>query len=106
MNNFEKIMVDAIDSIEETCTIFYQQKNEEGYQLLDRTIKLLTSIIDELYMLKSKGINIGINENELMMRLSDAMDALQAKDTILLSDIMKFEVLELIKIVKGTIPNN
>lgn len=106
MNSFDKIMTDTIDSIEETCTIFYQQKNDEGYQLLDTTIRLLTSVIEELYTLKSKGINIGINENILMIKFSEAMDALQIKDTILLSDILQFEVLELIKIVKRTIPNN
>lgn len=106
MNNIDRIIMNTIDSIEETCVSFYQQRNDEGYLLLDNTIKLLMKVIDELYILKSKGIDVGINENELMTKLSEAMNALQIKDTILLSDIMQFEVLDLIKIVQKTISHN
>lgn len=99
MNELEQILYQIIDSIDETTTLFYQRKTEEGYQRLQTTLEEIVGAVDRLYTQKNVQAN---NSNDILNILGTAMTALENKDTILLSDILKFDLKqELVKTVKS-----
>jgi hypothetical protein len=86
-----------VQTIEETTTMFYQQKNDSGYKQLDHTLAVLMQGIDHLLKLKKDGFDINIDEKEINQVLSNAIEALTKKDTILLSDVLQYDLIGLLK---------
>ena len=80
------------EQIEELTDCFYQQKIEDGYEKLEKLYPYLISIIDELNELENKN-EFNVNISNILNKLKDTMLALENKDIILLSDIMKYELL-------------
>jgi hypothetical protein len=95
MTNLKHKLAMAIQSIEQTTELFYQQKRELGYQNLESTLALLTQVISDIFEYKSQGNEIGIDESQLIIVLTKAMKAIEMKDTILLSDILLYDLKEL-----------
>lgn len=84
-----KIMfLEAISEIEENTLLFYQQKNKEGFTKLDGT---LAKLIETISTIQGSNLN-NIDEKKLNEILSNAMNAIAAEDTILLSDILYFDL--------------
>jgi replicative DNA helicase len=92
MMNLKSEIFEVLQSIEHTTTLFYQQKNQEGYQALDRTLNSMIQSIDQIYRYQKENNKIYIEENELNTVLGKAMTAIQQGDMILLSDILIFEL--------------
>lgn len=84
--------MEAMQAIEETTTLFYQQKNQEGYQLLNHTLTVLIQVVNEIFTIKQENNTIDIDEQKLNLVLGDAMVAIEQKDTILLSDLLNFDL--------------
>ncbi|ROR31544.1 hypothetical protein EDD66_101161 [Mobilisporobacter senegalensis] len=95
MRELKDIIKESIQSINQTTELFYQQKTKEGYEQLENTLILLSNTMNSVFSYIKEGNDIGINENELVQLLSDAMNAMEKKDIILLSDILQYELKEL-----------
>lgn len=95
MNDLKSILQMTSNSIEETTALFYQQKLSEGFRKLMPTLNLLTQAIDAIYTYKAEGKELELDTEGLMNTLKDAMHALEEKDTVLLSDILTYEVKDL-----------
>ncbi len=82
--------------IELTAELFYKQKNQEGYQSLVEVIDGLLAITSELKEIEE-------NEQIIMLRdklteiLKDITDAMLQKDTILIADMIKYEIMEVLE---------
>jgi hypothetical protein len=72
--------------------LFYQQKNKEGYESLNETLTILIQTVDLMSKAESENVNLSIDVNQINQFLGNAMRALQQKDTILLSDILTFDI--------------
>ncbi len=92
MGNMRVRIEEAISSIEQTTDKFYQNKTEDGYNQLGETISILTETINEIYEYKMQGNEIGIDENALVEVLTEAMNAMENKDMLLLADILQYEL--------------
>jgi hypothetical protein len=92
MINLKNTIQDAVQAIEQTTTLFYQQKNSEGYQQLNQTLNSLMQAVDVIITAKVNGNHINIDEQKLNAVLGRAMTAIENEDTILLSDILVFEL--------------
>lgn len=92
MMNLKSAILEATQAIDETTTLFYQQKNPEGYQLLDHTLGVLMQAVNLISTNKLETNGIHIDELELNTVLGNAMTAIKQSDTILLSDILKFDL--------------
>lgn len=95
MEDLKNMLNESIQSIERTTDIFYQQKNKQGYKELENTLALLTQTMNEIFTYKLEGHEVGIDENQLIQVLTEAMKAIEVKDTVLLSDILQYELKEL-----------
>lgn len=74
------------EELEQVTEMFYQQKSKEGYEKLQ---VLLADI--SLYV---SGVQDEEQQQELLETLTEALDAMEQKDTTLLADILKYELLE------------
>jgi molecular chaperone GrpE (heat shock protein) len=96
----KEMVMEAIDSIEQVADLFYQQKDKDGYEILEGTLNLLVLLFDKL--VNNKDVLVNISEEQFNANLAEAMRALEKKDTILLADILKYEIGEMLNdIVKS-----
>ncbi len=79
-----------IQSIEETTTLFYQNKMQIGYQKLE---ELISSIDLAMVELSEMDIKI-LEEGKLTSILTEAMNAMEHQDALLLADILEYELKE------------
>lgn len=103
MDILKKKIVIAKQSIDETTDLFYQNKTNEGYKRFEDTITVLTDTINNIFEYKNQGYDIGIEEPHLVEVLTNAMNAMEEKDALLLSDILNYELKELFEQVDETI---
>lgn len=94
MTHLKKILNEAIESIDITTGLFYQQKKKEGYESLNETLTILIQTVDLMSKAASENVDLSIDVNQINQFLGNAMRALQQKDTILLSDILTYDIKE------------
>lgn len=97
MNELRLALQESIQSIEQTTELFYQQKIEAGYIELQNTLSILSNTINNLYIHLADGKDIGSYGDKLVYVLREAMRAMEIKDTILLSDILQYELKEVVE---------
>ena len=97
MEDTEKIIQTAILAIEEVTVLFYQQQENLGYNKLNPALNKIELALNEIFRLKNDNNEIQIDEQRIIGRLSDAMEALAIKDSVLLADILQYEVAEQFK---------
>lgn len=97
MDQVRNIIKTTIEKIEELTNYFYKQKNKEGFAQLDQLILILMNTLDQLFFYQSENNKIYIDDTKVNNRLSEAMIAIQMKDTILLADILKYDIISLLQ---------
>jgi len=95
--NINKDIIEAIEAIEKNTSLFYQQKDKEGYDQFDHTLGILMQTVNQLSVNKSEYNEIHIDEQTLNTILGNAMNAIESGDTILLSDILYFDLKPLLE---------
>lgn len=101
MNELKERINILIESMTEVTELFYQQKNKEGYTKFSMTIELIASIVENIFLYKKDNPDIEINENEITESLRNAMQAMEEKDTVLLADILQYELIEKLNEIKS-----
>jgi len=103
MSDLHQIIADTLQSLAMTTTSFYQNKLGEGYVNLEKTLILLDGVISIISSLKVQGQEINIDETRLVASCTEAMNALEMKDILLLSDILEYEIKDLLETSLATI---
>ncbi len=78
----------VIDGLELVCNDLYKQEQRKAYDKLNIVLGDLTELINEI------GLIEGFDLDKLMSNLTQALKAMEELDYILLSDILKYEVVE------------
>lgn len=90
----------VIGDLEIISDFLYQQKPDKGYERLNITLGQIVNIVDQLYILVQEQ-HLEYDTQNLLNSLTAAMEAMEAKDEVLLADILVYEIggelLELIK---------
>lgn len=94
MNEEKEKFIRALKAIDITTELFYQQKSKEGYGCFEDIINCVTELINYMSNQKGKEYNVDINEKEITSILYNAMQSMEANDTILLADILQYELKE------------
>lgn len=94
---YKNTILEAIRAIEDNTLLFYQQKNKEAYEKLDNTLNLLIISINNILELKNVEKKLDIDELMINAVLESSMAAIEAGDTILLSDILFFDLKPLLE---------
>lgn len=91
-NHLKYSIVEARKVMKQTTYLFYQQKNKEGFQKLDYTLNALLQVVNEIINFQSGNNEKLVEEQILNVVLTEAMKAIEQKDTILLADILTYEI--------------
>lgn len=94
MGQEREIVENAIQVIRETTGLFYQQKIKEAYDKMQNTIDGILKAVDTLHAYKNENKAFGLDEDRFVTSLTDAMNAMQAGDTVLLADILEYDFVE------------
>jgi len=86
-----KKIEDIINYISHVTKLFYQNKLHEGYQELERLI----TIIDDTLLELSEDEFSKLERNKITTVLTDAMNAMEQQDSLLLADILEYELKEI-----------
>lgn len=92
MENLKLDIVNTLESIEETTTIFYKQDEKKGFQMLEETVIKLTKAIESILLYKSEGNSQIVDEEKLNEVLESLSNAIGCRDTILISDMLEYEL--------------
>lgn len=91
METLKDKIKEVIELIQVTTDSFYQQKDNHGYNTLNIMLGRLMNVIDELNQIKEE---IEFDKNQFNENLRETLNALENKDTVLLSDLLVYEVKE------------
>lgn len=93
MEELQRALSTTIEAIDSMSELFYTQKDTEGYAKLEETIGYISKTMELL--LGSVGeIEVPKDYIEIINHLNDALSAVESKDTILLADILQYEIKE------------
>ena len=91
------------EKIKQVVDLFYQQKNQEGYQELIKVIDSLSEII-ALMEKEQSDLELGEKNKKLLYSLNNVTEAMINKDTVLQADILNYEITDILdeiaKIIK------
>ena len=102
MNNLNFNINELQIELEEITGSFYQRNNSIGYQKLIPFIDSLTGIVDEISLIDPTPELID-KKDKMTSVLNVAMEAMINKDTILLADILKYDLSVLLTELQNTI---
>lgn len=96
MEYLKQILLETVQAIEATTVCFYQNKTSEGYRRLDDTLLRLGEVMTEVGQYRQQGNDVALDETETMNKLTEALKALEMKDTLLLADILEYEIKDIL----------
>ncbi|HWT73655.1 MAG TPA: hypothetical protein VN258_02905 [Mobilitalea sp.] len=103
MGNLINEIEETIQSIDQVTDLLYQWNTSEAYQSLDKTFILLSGTINSIYQCQMVDNDLEIDIKIIMEALNNAMKAIEEKDTILLADILYYDIKELLEEVNMNI---
>lgn len=71
---------------------FYQQKDAEGYQGVNLILKDIEVCFAKVLQYKAENGNLEFDEKNFIKTLEECISALEQKDTVLLADILNYDI--------------
>lgn len=88
----KNLIISILEDIEIVTDLFYQDRENKGYYGLALLLTKLNSLIELL--ISEKEIIEKAKQEELLNIMTQAMNAMEERDTVLLSDILQYELKE------------
>jgi len=104
MKEIKEQIQQVIIEIDELTNELYKQKISMGYNMLNITLGHVMNILEDVFLYR-KDHEILYDENKMTSNLKLAMDAMENKDSVLLADIMKYEVAEQLQELESCFPD-
>jgi hypothetical protein len=89
-----------ISKIQEISDMMYQQKQSEAFQHFSVLLSDLTTITEQFFTLKSQGLLEDFDEQKYLKILTDAMNALETRDDVMLADVLNYDLTEQLTMIK------
>ncbi len=91
MDELKNNILLVLTEIEQISDHLYQQKFNKGYDGLNSTLGKIMDITDRLFALSDAGLLL-FDGQRLIDNLTGAMNAMEEKDSVLLADILIYEI--------------
>lgn len=88
---------EIVKELREIAELFYQQNDSEAFEKFDLTIDKIENLIDNLNKYYEENREIEFNKEKICSILSEAMEALESEDKILMADILQYDFVEYIE---------
>ena len=97
MSILKEIIDDAIKAIDINTDLFYQNKIDEGYKQLDNTLIRISNAVEEIIRYQQESGHY-VQGEKIVGILTEAMQALESKDALLLADILNYDLRKYLRI--------
>ena len=94
MSRQKEIVESTIEDIKDTVDLFYQQKDSEALKKFEIVIGGMMNSMDALVEYRNDNESFEFDEQRISNTLTEAMNALQDGDLVLLADILQYDFLE------------
>lgn len=94
MSQEKQTVLNAIQAIRENTELFYQQKTQEAYIKMQDTINFILQAVEALNQYAAGHEGFAVDSQRLVTSLTEAMNAMEEKDEILLADILEYDFVE------------
>lgn len=91
MEMLKKKIEDILESTNEITDLFYQQNEQEGYRLFNEYISKLMDLVNNILLYKEE-CQLEFNDKVFNQTLMSVINALEKRDTIMVSDILQYEL--------------
>ncbi|MBE5967378.1 MAG: hypothetical protein E7255_10540 [Lachnospiraceae bacterium] len=91
MEHLEEMVIKTKKDIEGVAEAFYQQRDQEGFENLVEVIDVVSKIVTSIEKINA-GYEISKESLDLETSLKEATEAMVNKDTVLLADILKYDI--------------
>lgn len=95
MKYIKDIIINTKNDIEQVSEMFYQGKNQDGFGKLIEVIDSITNIVT-LIEKSTVEYQVGNETQALETSLKEATEAMINKDTVLLADILRYDITNLL----------
>ena len=96
MSKEKKQVIKMTDDLQEVLDLFYQQNDHEAFAKFEGILEEIAKTIDNLAEYKKKHLEFEMDEKKIYNIFDEAMQALQVKDNVLMSDIFQYDFIEYI----------
>ncbi len=94
MTDLKNEIQTIIEETKEVADLFYQQKDSEGYGKLGSVIDMISKSIENLFVAKVTTGTPDFDQSRLLETLGEAMKAMAEMDSVLLGDILQYDLIE------------
>lgn len=94
MAELRQIIGDTIQKIDGVVELFYQQKDQEAYGRLEQVLGDMMTTLDAVFSYQAEHDDVSVDEAGLTEVLRTTLAAMEDQDTILMADILKYDVIE------------
>lgn len=94
MEHLKEQIQNTVRRINEVTELLYQKKNNEAFSRFDDVLLMLASLAEEIF---SANEVVSEEKASFLKLLKEAMNAMENKDFILLSDILQYDIIELLE---------
>ena len=94
MKNIRELAKELINQIDEMTELLYQNKEKEGYELLNGFIVNMEKLIGEISSYQAQEQKKVVDEEKLLGTVGEAFSAMQENDIVLLADIFSYDIKE------------
>ena len=94
MGEEKEWITEVLKELQDRIEFFYQQKNGEALSGFDSVLDRLLAMIDRLFQYKESHPEFPLDEARIRNSLTEAMEALQKQDFILLADVIQYDFIE------------
>lgn len=103
MSAEKKQITDTVDKLEKVLDLFYQQSDNEAFEKFTKVIDDMIKAIESFEKYKIEHPDFEIDEQRICDILTEAMNALQANDKVLMADILQYDFIEYVNDLADTI---
>ena len=101
MSGEKEKMQQTIQAIDEVVDLFYQQRLKQALDQLDGVIQDIMGTVDGLFQYREAHQEFALDEKRLTGTLTEAMQALEDQDLVMLADVLQYEFKEYLEELEG-----
>lgn len=97
MSSEKEQIKNTINEVQEVVDLFYQQNDKDAFDKFLIVLEDMTKAIDNLATYKNANPGFAMDDKKIFSILSNAMEALESDDKVLLADILQYDFIEYVE---------
>ena len=97
MSQEKQMVTETLQQLGENMELFYQQKQAEALNMFQGMLGELLTMVDTLFAYRDSHDAFTLDEEKMKNSLTEAMNALEEGDLVLLADVIQYDFIEYVQ---------